>query len=112
MKSIQVRSDSRTKVDMNLRSTKLPHFKAKLIDLSQGGAKLRLRAKPSSSLVNEEMKFSASLPRRSKDLFRGQAKVVWEKETKQGFTLGLRWSELPSYAEKAIAAAQLYATNG
>ena len=111
MNKIEIRCEARTKVDMKLRSVKLPYYKASLVDLSQGGAKLKLRAKPNTSLLNEDFKFSASLARRAKDLFQGQAQVVWEKETELGFTIGVRWKELPGYAEKAIETAQLYATN-
>lgn len=105
MKNVKIRKANRTNVNMNLRSAQLPHYAAKVVDLSEDGAKLRLKGAVSPSLVEERIRFSASLANQIGTAFQGYARVAWVKETANGVEAGLQWEKMTASALQAVKAA-------
>ncbi len=87
---------ARTPVQMSLRSASLPGFLADLVDLSEDGARIRLRGAVSQSLENQRIRFGASLPGQMGSQFEGLARVAWLRQTDSGWEAGLEWEKLNS----------------
>jgi PilZ domain len=96
----KVRQRGRFPVRMKILSKGLPQFQADILDLSEGGARVRLRDTPEHPLTNKEISFGARVPSQVYAAFDGVARVVWENRTMDGFVIGLEWKNLTS---KAIA---------
>ena len=89
---------------MNLRSAQLPSFSAKIVDLSLGGAKVQLKGRPQSTLVEERIKISASLPSHQGAAFSGYARVAWVREIDGKFEAGLQWEKFTDLAVTSMKA--------
>ena len=94
---------------MNLRSTQLPSFSAKIVDLSLGGAKIKLKGKPQASLVEERIRVTASLAAQQGQAFTGYARVAWVREVEGRFEAGLQWEKFTDLAVCSIKAALVQA---
>ena len=96
---------ARTPVQMNLRSASLPRYQADIVDLSQGGVRIRLRGAVSQALENQRIRFGASLTGQMGPQFEGQARVVWIRQTAAGWEAGLEWEKLSPSAWQQVSAA-------
>ena len=104
MRNLQIRKSPRTQVTMTLRSAQLPSFSAKVVDLSLGGAKIKLKGKPQESLVEERIRVTASLPTQQGQAFTGYARVAWVKEIDGRFEAGLQWEKFTDLAIDSVKA--------
>lgn len=90
------RRHPRYAAEMSLRSSQLPMMQAQVLDLSENGARVRLRSAPPGGLQGSIIRFGASLPGQQVAFFEGQARVAWAREAEQGWEAGLEWQALPS----------------
>ena len=103
-----VRNKGRYHVRVALHSAALPNFRAEVVDLSEGGARVKLRGR-SDLAPNKNFSFGAYLSPKVNSLFRGDARVAWIRETLDGFEAGLEWESLTSCAVKTLRSALMKA---
>lgn len=111
MRDFQSRKHNRIATEMMLRSVSLPAYSAELTDISERGARLKLKArKAPKELVENRIRFGVSLPNQMSTQFEGFARVAWVRESKDGVEAGLEWEKL-SAADwaRAIGVLQLSA---
>jgi hypothetical protein len=96
MEFADTRRTPRYPADMSLRSSSLPLIQAQILDLSESGARVRLRAPASPALEHQVIHFGASLPGQQSPFFEGSARVAWIRQTDTDWQAGLEWDRLPS----------------
>lgn len=96
MSGSNARRHPRFQAELYLRSSHLPLLDARVLDLSENGARLRLKAAPSGSLEGSVIRFGASLPGQQFAFFEGQARVAWTVQQEEGWEAGLEWQTLPA----------------
>lgn len=95
MNNNQSRKHNRITTEMMLRSVSLPAYSAELTDISERGARLKLKTrKAPTELVENRIRFGVSLPTQMTTQFEGFARVAWVRETKEGVEAGLEWEKL------------------
>ena len=103
------RNEGRFPVRMRITSEGLPHYQADILDLSEGGAKVKLRATPNTDLKNQRIPFGATIPAQVYAAFEGMARIAWSQQTLDGFEIGLQWENLSAKAKKKLKEALLLA---
>jgi PilZ domain len=98
MKQRCQREFERIPVNMTLTSTNLPAYVAGMMDLSDDGARLKLKGEPEPGMPESTISASVSLPCNSSALFEGSARVVWVRNTADGPEMGLQWSQATARA--------------
>jgi hypothetical protein len=79
---------------MTLRSASLPGYQARLVDLSQAGARLQLKGAAGAALVDTMIRFGVSPFGQAGAHFEGLARVAWTRHTQHGCEVGLEWERL------------------
>ena len=102
------RNKGRYQVRVDLHSPALPNFRAEVVDLSEGGARVKLRGR-SDRAANKNFSFGAYLSPKVNSLFKGDARVAWIRETLDGFEAGLEWESLTASAVKNLRSALMKA---
>ncbi len=102
MDSKTARKNQRYSADMNLHSTSLPMLHGHVVELSEGGARVELRAAAPPTLVHQVIRFGASFPGQQTAYFQGQARVAWVRDTGHGWEAGLEWQGLPSQEKQLL----------
>lgn len=105
------RNKGRFPVRVNLHSADFPNFRAEVLDISEGGAKVKLRRPPASNLADRKVKIGAFLSPKVNSLFKGVARVAWVRQTLDGAEAGLEWDSLTSSATSALKSALIKAGN-
>ena len=103
----KVRHQGRFPYKADLHSHELPNFRAEVLDLSEGGARIRLKA--SDLARGSVFGFAAFLSSRVNSPFKGSAKIAWIRETLDGVEAGIEWQDLTGAALKALRSALLKA---
>lgn len=98
------RQSERMPVSMNFLSTNLPTSPAELVNLSDGGCKIRLSQAPGHNLQNACISAKVTLPCNSQALFEGAARVIWVQEVQDGVDIGLQWTAPTSNSWKVAKA--------
>ena len=98
MRNGNARKNARILADMKLRSVSLPGYSAEVLDISAGGARVKLRSRAGNSLLEDRIRFGVSLSRQMNVQFEGFARVVWVRETPRGIEAGLQWEKLTEAA--------------
>lgn len=95
MKNIDARKSARISTEMRLRSVSLPYYSADLIDISNSGARIKLKGKTApEALLESRIRFGLSLPAQMSAQLEGYARVVWVRQTEKGIEVGLQWEKL------------------
>ena len=101
------RQNSRIRTNLNLRSVNLPNYSADVVDFSLGGARVKLKGRPSENLLEDRIRFGVMLNGQMSTQFEGFARVVWIRETSNGAEAGLQWEKMTGSdwekAENALA---------
>lgn len=104
-----VRNQGRFPVKAELHSAVLPNFKAEILDLSEGGARVRLRGRAADIAPETRFGFGAFLSPRVNSVVKGNARVAWVRETLDGVEAGLQWEDLTKAGISALKSAILKA---
>ena len=103
----KVRHQGRFPYKADLHSHELPNFKAQVLDLSEGGARIRL--KPGELRQGSVFGFASFLSSQVNSPFKGNAKIAWIRETMDGMEAGVEWQDLTGPALRALRSALLKA---
>lgn len=106
-----LRNKGRYHVRVDLHSAALPNFRAEVVDLSEGGARVKLRGRTEDLAPNKNFCFGAFLSPKVNSLFKGSARVAWIRDTLDGVEAGLEWDGLTATAVKALRSALLKAAD-
>jgi PilZ domain len=106
-----LRNKGRFPVRVDLHSADLPNFKAEVLDLSEGGARVKLRRASSHIQADGKFRFGAFLSPKVNSIFRGDARVAWIRQTLDGVEAGLEWEGLTSCALRTLRSALLKAAD-
>lgn len=103
------RNTGRFPYRVNLHSPELPKFKAEVLDLSEGGARVKVNQPTQELAKNSVFSFGAFLSPRVNSTFKGKARVAWVRETLDGLEAGIEWQDLTNSACRALRSALLKA---
>ena len=106
-KPSRARAVTRRRVKMTLVSHLFPSHQAEVLDLSEGGARIRLKSAPNKASQVPSFSFDARFLSQFSSVFAGRARVAWVSETLDGFEAGLEWESLTSQALSGLKSALL-----
>ena len=99
----RARTATRRRVEMTIVSQVFPSHQAEILDLSEGGAKIRLKSSPRKADQAPSFSFDARFLSQFRSVFAGRARLAWVSETLDGFEAGLEWESITDLgALKAI----------
>lgn len=100
MTNLNRRQAERVRVSgqLNIRSVSLPGYGADILDISESGARVKLKGKAASTLLEDRIRFGVSLQSQMSPQFEGFARVAWLRQTENGLEAGLQWEKLTSDA--------------
>lgn len=105
---MNTRNQGRFPVRAELHSPHLPNFKAQILDLSEGGARVKLE-RGEQLRPDSKFSFGAFLSPRVNSVLKGQARVAWVRETLDGVEAGLQWENLTQTGLRFLRSAVLKA---
>jgi len=101
-RSVTLRKEERHRTELKILSGSLPNFQAQLLDISEGGARVKMNTVPSDDIRGIRMPFRTRLANQMASVFQGVARVAWVQETMDGFEAGLEWEQLTNAAFSAL----------
>ena len=105
------RNEARIDVQMKLRAALLPGHVVDLVDISNHGARVRVKGFVSSELQESTIRFGVSERDVYRTSFEGLARVAWVRSEENGLAeIGLEWEKMTPSAWSSLKRSLLFAS--
>ena len=97
------RCEARIEVSMRMRAAVLPGHQAEVLDLSNHGARIRVKGLVGSELEESTIRFGAGPKEIYRPTFEGLARIAWVQTQENGQAeIGLQWEKMTPSAWNSL----------